>query len=378
MNPFIFGEEVGGENFCNRQDEINELVTEIQSFQNILIYSPRRFGKTSLIKEVFKRLKQKKFLTLYIDLYPVIAEEDFIRISLKAVSPVVSGSGKNMIKHLKETFKQISSLLFLTLSEDGTPQLGINLSKSEILPAIDDLFNGLYAFVEKKKKPTVVVFDEFQQLGELEDGRVEKILRGIIQRHRNLSYVFMGSKKHLIYDMFNNPARPFYKSTRHFPLDTIARGEFKRFIRSKFLKSGFSLEKGVAAAIVNKAESHPYYTQMLAHVVWQLTGTSRAANLQDVDIALEKIMEREKAAFNTLWDSLTLKQRRLLLAICLKKDEDKLFSTDFISRHGLGSGSTVQRGIKSLIEKSIIDKEYDRLVVNDVFLKHWLLTRMNP
>jgi len=181
MNPFIYGEEVEGENFCNRLEEIKALASEIESFQNILIYSPRRYGKTSLMNEVFKKLKRKGFLTFYIDLYPVVCEDDFIRISLKSISRVIGGTGKNILKRLKEYIKQISSSLFLTFSEDGTPSLGVNLSKTEILPAVDDLFNGLYNYISGMKKPAVVVFDEFQQLGELENNRVEKIL-GMVAR----------------------------------------------------------------------------------------------------------------------------------------------------------------------------------------------------
>jgi AAA+ ATPase superfamily predicted ATPase len=378
MNPFIYGEEVEGENFCNRLKEIKALASEIESFQNILIYSPRRYGKTSLMNEVFKRLKKKGFLTFYIDLYPVVCEDDFIRISLKSISRVIGGTGKNILKRLKEYIKQISSSLFLTFSEDGTPSLGVNLSKTEILPAVDDLFNGLYAYVSARNQPALVVFDEFQQLGELENSRVEKILRSIIQKQRRLSYVFMGSKKHLIYDMFNNPGRPFYKSTRHFPLETIEKSLFSRFIKQKFIKSGIQLEKGVPDKIVDAAESHPYYTQMLAHMVWELTREKKYAGLEDVRTGIGSILDQEEAAFGNLWDSLTLKQRRLLLALCLKKEGEKIFSVDFIDKYKLGSGSTVQRGIKSLISKNIIDKEGDKFLINDIFLKRWLRTRMNP
>jgi hypothetical protein len=215
-------------------------------------------------------------------------------------------------------------------------------------------------------------------LGELENNRVEKILRGIIQKQRRLSYVFMGSKKHLIYDMFNNPNRPFYKSTRHFPLKNIEKSTFSRFIYQKFIKSGFQVEKEVPEKIVNSAESHPYYAQMLAHMVWELGRGKKYVSAEHVRIGIEKILEQEEAAFSNLWDSLTLKQRRLLLALCLKREEKKIFSVDFIEKYNLGSGSTVQRGINSLINKSIIDKEDDRYLINDIFLKLWLKTRMNP
>jgi AAA+ ATPase superfamily predicted ATPase len=340
MNPFVYGEQVGGENFCNREHEISELTSEINSGQNIMIYSPRRFGKTSLIGEVLRKAESKGILTVYIDLFPVISERDFVSISLKAITALLSRS---------------------------------------INPAVEDIFNGLHNFTKEKKKKTVVVFDEFQQIGELEDTRIEKVLRSIIQNHREISYVFMGSKKHLIYDMFNNPERPFFKSTAHFPIDKIDRDIFSRFVRDKFLDANREITPETSMYIIDKAEAHPYYTQMLAHTVWEITENSEEIGNRHIDTAVEKILGREAAAFTNLWDNLTLKQKRLLLALALKKEDEQVFSTQFLDAHGLGSPSTVQRGVKSLISKGIIDREGETIEINDIFLKTWLVKRMrNP
>ena len=376
MNPFVYGEQVSGENFCNRQDEIKELVSEISSGQNIMIYSPRRFGKTSLIGEVLGKVRADGILCVYIDLFPVISERDFVSISLKSISRIFSRDSKNILKRVRSFFKRLSPSLYVTVSEDGTPSVGINFSKTEALPAIEEIFNGLYQFSQDKKKKALVVFDEFQQIGELEDTRVEKVLRGIVQNHREISYVFMGSKKHLIYDMFNNPERPFFKSTAHFPLKKIDREIFADFVRGKFLQSKRKINLETSLYIVDTAESHPYYTQMLAHTVWEITGDSQEVTAVHVDAAVEKILGREAAAFTNLWDNLTLKQKRLLLALALKKDEEKIFSTQFLDAYGLGSSSTVQRGIKSLLNKGTIDREGESVEINDIFLKTWLVRRM--
>ncbi|MCK4766426.1 MAG: hypothetical protein KAW12_29795 [Candidatus Aminicenantes bacterium] len=377
MNPFVYGEKVKGENFCNRQEEIKELVSEISSGQNIMIFSPRRFGKTSLIGEVLGRLEKKGLFTIYIDLFPVISNEDFARISLKSISVLLSSNSKNILKKVKTFFTRVSPSLFVTFSEDGTPAIGINFSKNETYPVIEDIFNGLYAFVKDKKKRAAVVFDEFQQVGELEDSRVEKTLRGIIQEHREISYVFMGSKKHLIYDMFNNPHRPFFKSSAHFPLKKIDPVIFADFVKEKFLNTGRAIAGGTALHIVNKAEAHPYYTQLLAHTAWESAQEGREITAEKIEAAVNRILEREEAAFTNLWDNLTLKQKKLLLALVLKGDNDKIFSAAFLKRYNLGSSSTVQRGVKSLLTKGIIDKEGDVIEFNDVFLKLWVKKRMS-
>jgi len=377
VNPFVYGEKVSGENFCNRQQEIKELISEISSGQNLMIYSPRRYGKTSLISIVLKKVEEKGLIPLYIDLYPVMSNEDFVRISLKYLSLVLSLTSKNLLKKMKTFFKRISPSLTLTVSEDGTPSLGINFAKTETLPAVEDIFNGFCDFVKEKKKRGVVVFDEFQQVGELEDTRIEKTLRGIIQNHREISYVFMGSKRHLIYDMFNNPGRPFYKSSAHYPLKKIDLKEFSAFIREKFLKSNLAIAEATAEYIVNSAEAHPHYTQLLAHMVWEYASVPGPIGIEQVDQAVDRILEREESAFSNLWDNLTLQQRKLLLSLSLKKESDKLFSAEYIKQFNLNSAGTVQRGIKSLLNKGIIDKNGESIEINDVFLKLWLIKKMS-
>ncbi|MCP5045636.1 MAG: ATP-binding protein [bacterium] len=376
MNPFVYGERVSGENFCNREREIRELASEINSSQNIMIYSPRRYGKTSLIDAVLEKVESNGILTIYIDLFPVISNEDFVRISLKAISRLLNGSSRNTLKKIKTFFTRISPSLSMTMDESGTPSIGINFSKTEILPAVEDIFNGLYHYIKSNNKRAVVVLDEFQQLGELEDTRIEKTLRSIIQGHREISYVFMGSKKHLIYDMFNNPGRPFFKSSAHFPLERIGKQEFVEFIKRKFHQSNRGIEEEAAILIPETAESHPYYTQMLAHTIWEFQEKSSVITIAHVKAAIKKILDREQAAFTNLWDNLTLKQKRLLLALAIKKPGDKLFSSEFLGTHGLNSSGTVQRGIKSLIHKGIIDKENEKIEVSDIFLKLWLIKRV--
>ena len=177
--------------------------------------------------------------------------------------------------------------------------------------------------------------------------------------------------------MFNDPERPFFKSSVHFPLKKIDPALYSDFVKKKFIKSNREIDDSVAIYIVNTAEAHPYYTQLLAHTVWESGEVSEAIGIKQVDAAVNRIMERETAAFTNLWENLTLKQKRLLLALSLKKDDDKIFSPGFLNKYNLNSPGTVQRGLKSLINKGIIDKEGDFIAITDVFLKPWLNKRMS-
>ncbi|MBA3053164.1 MAG: ATP-binding protein, partial [Candidatus Omnitrophica bacterium] len=198
-NPFVYGKEVSKENFCNRISEIKELLRDISNSQNVIIFSQRRFGKTSLIKRVFEELDFSRIIPIYVDLYPVLSEEDFIRIYAKALSKTVTKDLADKIKELSSVFKKIRP----TYSVDQTGQVSfsIDIKNEDIIPSLEDVLEGLNRYVKKEKKKAVVCFDEFQQVSMLKTDKIEKFMRSVFQSHKNISYIFMGSKKHLIYDM---------------------------------------------------------------------------------------------------------------------------------------------------------------------------------
>ena len=227
-NPFVYGKEVSKENFCNRENEIKEISRDIENSQNVLIFSQRRFGKTSLIKRVFEELDPKEVIIVYADLYPVITEEDFIRIYSKAISGVITRGMKAKISDLLSVFKRLRPVF--SVDPSGQSSFSVDIQDSEIVPFTEDVLEGLNRYVKSKKKKAVVCFDEFQQIGQLKTDRLEKQMRSILQTHEEISYIFMGSKKHLIRDMFNSPNRPFYKSAKSFPLGKISNVELSKFI----------------------------------------------------------------------------------------------------------------------------------------------------
>lgn len=369
-NPFIYGKEVSGADFCNRKNEIRELTRDIENSQNVIIFSQRRFGKTSLIKEVLVRARQKGMVTIYVDLYSVMAEEDFVRIYAEAIANSIFGKTRKSFKFVASFFKKIRPKLYM--DNNGNPSIGVDIDKKEIVPSIKDVLESVKRYADQKKKKVAVVFDEFQQIGQLKTDQLTKVIRSLTQPHDNISYIYMGSKKHLIMDMFNNPNNPFYRSAKPFPLERIDKAELMRFIEEKFKITGKRLTGDIVEQIVDICENHPYYVQYLCHIIWE-SADERKMDTRDIlheNLAL--LLERESSTYEATLDLLTTKQKQALMVISKTLPGEKIFSSGFLRRFNLDAASSFQRTIQSLVEKDLIDRGNDGYSITDIFFKKWL------
>ena len=369
-NPFVYGKVVDGRNFCNRKREISELCRDIENSQNVIVFSQRRFGKTSLIKDVLRKSLNRGIVTVYVDLYPVVTEEDFIRIYAEAIATSIFGRARRKLKELATVFTKLRPTL--TLDHGGQPSYGFDIDRREMLPSLNDVLESPKRYVLKKKQKAAVVFDEFQQIGQLGNDRIEKTIRSVTQSHNDIAYIYMGSKKHLIVDMFNNPNRPFYRSAKSFPLEKIHSGELSRFIRGKFEGSHRSLSDALASDIIRTCESHPYYVQYLCHIIWERTRSRKNITVDDMTASLKLLLQRESSAYEATMDLLTTRQKQALLTLGKSLAGDKLFSSGFLQRNNLGSASSLQRTLQSLVDKNLVDKEKNTYSIIDIFFKRWL------
>ena len=242
---------------------------------------------------------------------------------------------------------------------------------SNISPHIDDLFVAVKKMADQKKKTAVVVFDEFQEIANFDDDEIERKMRYVFQNHRNVSYVFMVSKTHLMRDMFNNPNRPFYKSGKHFPLDKIDPKELSLFAKKKFLDQAIDIGYNELNSILNNTECHPYYFQMLCHVLLELCMDSSMITEADIDEALNILISRESSVYVAIWEELTIKQKNLMVALA-KEEYLEVFSNKFLETYSLGSSSSIQKALKSLLKKELVQKENGSYVIYDLFFKKWI------
>ncbi|MFC1631610.1 ATP-binding protein [Candidatus Omnitrophota bacterium] len=370
-NPFVYGKEVYGDNFCNRKEEKQELYRDVINGQNVIIFSQRRLGKTSLINEVFNECRKKGIIAIYVDLYPMLSEEDFVRIYAKSIAEAIWGKIKKKLEEMTKFFQKVRPTF--SIGPTGEMSYSFDIDRKSISPSIEDVLNSVKRYADGKNKRLAVCFDEFQQIGQLKTDRLEKIMRSSFQKHKNIAYVFMGSKKHLITDMFNDPNRPFYRSAKSFPLEKISKSELLLFIQNKFKDTGKTIADNLAKELIDISESHPYYIQYLCHIVWELAIDRKIVKQEDLEKGLNLLLTRESSTYEATWDLLTVKQRQVLVALSRLSSADKLFSSAFLEKHNLGSASSVQRTLASLVDKDLIDKEKDEYSIIDIFFRKWIL-----
>jgi len=312
----------------------------------------------------------KGIITVYADLYSVLSEEDFVRIYAEAIANSIFGKIHKKLKSIAGFFKKIRPKI--SFNESGQPSFSIDIEKSELFPSVKDVIESLNRYINNKKKKAVVVFDEFQQLCHLKNDRIIKIIRTLTQSHKNISYIYMGSKKHLILDMFNNPNNPFYRSAKSFPLRKISDKELLKFIKKRFKASDKEISDNLIKDIISICDSHPYYIQYLCHILWEMTIDKKNLDKDILDNSLKLLLERESPTYEATLDLLTTKQRQALVALSKAGPNDKVYSSDFLNRFNLGPASSFQRVMQSLLKKNLIDKESGRYFIIDVFFKKWL------
>ena len=182
----------------------------------------------------------------------------------------------------------------------------------------------------------------------------------------------MGSKKHLIFDIFNNPSKPFYKSGKSFPLCKIKDEELLKFAQHKFKQSGKVISRELLSAVIKECETHPYYFQYLCHIIWERTIDRKNIKSQDLVESRDLLLERASSTYEACWDSLTIRQRQALMALAKTLADEQIYSHEYLQKHNLGSASTLQRTLQSLRDKDLVDKEKDEYSIIDVFFKKWI------
>ena len=371
-NPFEYGTAVTGAAFCNRKKEIEDLRRSMDSAERLFVFSERRMGKTSLIKTLCRILDPKKYLVVYVDLFPTESEESFATTTAKALTTALESRTDRVLAVAKHLFSRL--IPALTLNEEGKPQLVFGASRTfEATESLEEVLRAPEKIAREISRRVIVVFDEFQRIADYDVGqRVERLVRSVIQNQPAVGYIFLGSRKHLIRDMFSNESRPLYRSAGHYPLSAIDSSHWRPFIRDKFAQSGKEVSPKVVDAICAYTEGHPSYTQQLCHAIWGIVEEGQAVTIEVVERGVQLLLQRESYAYSILWESLTANQRRLLMALAQEKNSVGAFSSAFATKYALGSLSSIQRSVKGLEERDVIERDSKGYFIIDRFFKIWL------
>jgi uncharacterized protein len=370
-NPFEYGGVVSGDAFCNRQKELADLRRAMENAEKLFVFSERRYGKTSLARAALGKLPRKNFISAYVDLWPTDSEATFVAAVARAITESLSSSTEKLIETAKKFFGSLSPSV--TLDDEGKPILAFGLAKhARIEPVLEEVLETPAKIGSRRGPGVVVVLDEFQQILEYGSDRVERKLRSVIQNHRGVSYIFLGSRKHLIQKMVLDKNRPLYRAGGHYPLGAIAEKHWQPFIRQHFADANKSINEAEIHNVCEMTQGHPFYTQHLCHALWELCEKKATVTPEMIRTAVKVLLDRESYAYTTLWESLTVPQKRFLKGLAVEAAGVKVFGGEFVARHGLSSASNAQRAVEALLAKDVIDRDNGSFLITDRFFRLWI------
>jgi len=379
QNPFVYGEVVPAGAFVDRVVELDRLVGDLAAAQKVFLISPRRYGKSSLIRHALAAMSRRGALTVEVTVSSFSSYVAFLEGYARALVAAETKWDRART-WLHEAVR--SARAEVRYAPDASPLGAVTVSfpnvrsDRDVARLAQEVFALPARLAETRRRKVVVALDEFQAIGGFNGGSVEHALRAAVQHQREVGYVFAGSEPSLMERMLG-PKRPFYKAGPVMRLEKIPAAEFAAFIDARFRQSGAKPEAGLGAAIVDLSGNLPYDVQRLAHETWDVVygartrGRRRGATLDDLHQALKRLLAEQQMMFEAVWQRLTLAQRAVLRAVVLEQDGG-LMSADVRTRHRLGGPSTVQAALAALIREDLITRESGGYAVVDSLLREWV------
>ena len=368
-NPFIVGGYISPHYFCDRKTETEQLIRNITNGRNVVIISARRMGKTGLIRHCFYQNEIKEnYYTFFIDIYATASLREFVFALGKEIFEKLKPKGMKFIEHF---FSVISSLRagFKLDSLIGDPSFDIGLGD---IHTAETTLDEIFAYLEQADKPCIVAIDEFQQIGNYSQKNVEAILRTKVQHCHNAHFIFAGSQKHIMMNMFNSPARPFYQSVNMMHLDRIPLAEYKEFVERLFRENNKHIEEELIDEVYRFFEGHTWYIQLMFNELYILTGKDEVCNRPLQTIALTNILQMQEFTYQEIFSRLPEKQKEVLIAIGKEQKAIGITSGKFINKYKLNTPSSVQAALKGLLDKNLISQEQNQYEISDKLLGVWL------
>ena len=377
-NPFVYGEVVPGEAFVDREDELDRLVADLGGGQKVFLISPRRYGKSSLIRQTLDSLRRRGALAVELTVSSYSSYLAFLEGYARAIASVES-KWERARTWLTEAIASTRPEVRYEPKDTGLGRLSVAFPQVTTARDINRLANEIYALPGRlaadRKRAVVIALDEFQAIDSFDGGTVEHALRAAAQHQRQVGYVFAGSEPSLMEKMIG-PRRPFYKAGPVMRLNKISPTLFSDFIDRRFTKTGIKPEPGVADAIIDLAGNLPYDVQRLAHETWDDVRArgGRKVTLEDLHATLARLLSEQEMIFEALWQRMTLHQRATLRAVVLQGGRE-IHSADARARHRLGGASSIQKSLAALAAQDVLMKEGARYLVVDSLLREWVARR---
>lgn len=366
INPFIVSGYIDQNFFCDRVDETARIVSAIENQRHLTLFSLRRMGKTGLIKHVFYQVtKEKEVLPIYVDIMPTANIAEFTSSFGKAVFSAIARKEST----LKKLLTGIATLR-PTLSYDsitGNPEVSIRVdNKGDAGQSLEFIFQ----YLANQKENFVCAIDEFQQISNYPEQNVEAELRKHIQQMQNCTFIFSGSRKHILSEIFSSPNRPFFNSTEIMEVGKIDTNVYFEFISGHFIAAGKTISKDALGLIEQYSSMHTFFVQYLCNRLY--SENYKIIGVEEVQRKYFSILEENEPIYSNYINLLTPFQLKLLRAIARNKEQHGITSKEFIQLHNLGASSSISTATKSLLEKEFIYIQEGKYYLIDRFFSGWL------
>ncbi|MCX6286926.1 MAG: ATP-binding protein [Bacteroidetes bacterium] len=364
-NPFSYGKTVDIPFFYGRGKELEEIKLSMRNATNLIMYSPRRFGKSSLVIKALKDLEAEGHPTVYLDFFKVSSREKLIELYARELMRPLSNWAKGL-QWIQGLIRGIQPVMGLDRS--GGPELRLSIDPMQAANAFEDVIS--IPEKSKSKKCWIIVFDEFQEIEKLNGESFEKELRASFQHHRNASYVFLGSQRHMLLNMFSRKDRAFYNFGKLFSLQKPSEEESRAFITNRFETGGYKIPGTLVCQIVEQTHNIPYYIQYLSAEIWESARLSAKKPEEIYPQALDRLLINQADYFQGIRSQLTAFQVRLLTSIAMQGCGS--YESEFLQKFRLFPTSSVQKAYKRMIDLDILEKPDNRFFLSDPFFEFWM------
>ena len=372
-NPFYITGIIPEPYFCDREKETTWFIRTLENKAHILLISPRRMGKTQLIRHVFEQPSIKdNCYTFYTDIYPTTSLHELVLFLSKEIYSVLVPKGKAVIdKFLAGLHSLAGSIGYDPIS--GLPTFDIKLGD---IHAPELTLEEIFRYLEQADKPCVFAIDEFQQIALYPEKNVEALLRAHIQKMNNCLFIYAGSNRHILENMFNSAAKPFYNSAEQIYLDCIPKDVYTAFANEQFSKAGRKILPEAVSLAYDLFEGHTYYVHNVLHNAFAYLNADKVIDESDIHETLSNILEEKGRTFASVMNQLNFQQKETLIAIAKEGKASGVTSVAFVKKHALKSPSSVQYAISALLDKQLLTYQNEERTktysVSDRFLEMWI------
>lgn len=374
-NPFIIKGAIPAQYFCDRVKETEILTNHIQNGRNVLLTAPRRIGKTGLIAHCFQTPEwEQDFYIFFIDILETSSLRDLTFALGRQIFEALKPRSKQMVDLFVQTVRSVSGE-FGYDPISGMPKFTLSLGA---IQNPEYTLSEIFDYINKADKRCLIAIDEFQQIVHYPEKNIEAILRTHIQHCKNADFIFAGSERHILEEMFNLPSRPFYASTANMSLDAIAMDVYTDFVIEHFREYNKHIDSSSVEHVYRLFDGNTYCMQKVMNVAFAMTSEKEQCTLSIIEKAIADILSDDERNYKNRLALLTPKPKELLIAIAKEGKASRVTSGEFIRKYHLSSSSSVQSALKQLLQDDWItysaneqgQKEY---LLSDPFLACWLL-----